>query len=390
MRAMLEDVRVLDLGAYITAPFATMILAQMGADTIKVERPPGGDPFRRFSNEALSSLFQAHNRFKRSVMIDYGRPEGLALFERLVQSADVLVANSRPGVAEKLGIGAERLRALNPRLIYCAITGFGRDGPYAQRPAFDHVGQVLSGWSSRHRRDDGEARVLGPCLADPVTGMYAATGVLAALHERARTGRGALVEVNMLEAMVAFTMEPITRYHVTGKEVPLYERASMSQSYTLTCRDGKRVGLHASSVQKFWEAACHAVGREEWIARYPARMDRVIHYETIARDLQAIFATRDRPEWLEILDRAGIPFAPEHEVQDLAEDPQVRHLDIFYDTEHPVFGTMKMARRPVWVDGERDVPNLPPPDLGEHTEAVLRELGLSAAMIAEGRRAGVL
>src|SRR3990167_7642424 len=183
---LLQRVRVLDLGGFITGPFAAMILAELGADVVKVERPGSGDPFRSFRSGLYSPHFQAHNRNKRAIALDYGRPEGLEALCELVRGADVLVINSRPGVAEKIGIGHEQASALNPRLIYCAITGFGADGPYAQRPAFDNVGQALSGWMSRHRRGD-DPRVVGPAIADPVTSFYAALGILAALHDRVRS-----------------------------------------------------------------------------------------------------------------------------------------------------------------------------------------------------------
>jgi crotonobetainyl-CoA:carnitine CoA-transferase CaiB-like acyl-CoA transferase len=385
----LEGIRVLDLGGFITGPFAALLLAELGADVIKVEWPGKGDKFRADGRGLYSSQFQAHNRDKRSVTLDYSQPAGREVLLALVRSADVLVSNSRPGVMEKLGVEYEALRQVNPRLIYCAITGFGADGPYAQRPAFDNVGQALSGWMSRHRRGD-DPRVAGPAIADPVTSLYAALGVLSALIERGRSERGRLVEVNMLEAMIGLAIEPITSYFNLRQPIPVFERAATSQAYNLTCKDGKRIGLHASMLDKFWQGLCRAIEREDWIAIYPTRADRIADYEHLASELSAIFGTRDRDEWIARLERAVVPFGPENELQDLESDPQIRHLDVFYEVEHPRHGKVKAPRRPVRIDGSRDVDFRPPPDLGEHTDEVLSEIGLTVERIAQLREARVI
>ena len=207
---MLQGTRILDLGAFITGPFAALLLAEMGADVIKVEWPAKGDKFRADEHGLYSPQFQAHNRDKRSITLDYSMPAGREVLHRLVRSADALISNSRPGVMEKVGADYASLQPVNPKLIYCAITGFGPNGPYANRPAFDTVGQALSGWMSRHRRAD-DPRVVGPAIADPVTSFYATIGVLSALVERGRTGQGRLVEVNLLESMIGLAIEPTTR-----------------------------------------------------------------------------------------------------------------------------------------------------------------------------------
>jgi crotonobetainyl-CoA:carnitine CoA-transferase CaiB-like acyl-CoA transferase len=385
----LEGIRVLDLGGFITGPFAALLLAELGADVIKVEWPGKGDKFRADGRGLYSSQFQAHNRDKRSVTLDYSQPAGREVLLALVRSADVLVSNSRPGVMEKLGVDYEALRQVNPRLIYCAITGFGADGPYAQRPAFDNVGQALSGWMSRHRRGD-DPRVAGPAIADPVTSLYAALGVLSALIERARSGRGRLVEVNMLEAMIGLAIEPITSFFTLRQPIPVFERAATSQAYNLTCKDGKRIGLHASMLDKFWQGLCRAIEREDWTAKYPRRADRIADYENLAVELSAIFRTLDRSEWIARLERAVVPFGAENELQDLENDPQIRHLEVFYEAAHPRHGKVKAPRRPVRIDGSRDIDFRPPPDLGEHTDEVLGEIGLTAERIAQLREARVI
>jgi crotonobetainyl-CoA:carnitine CoA-transferase CaiB-like acyl-CoA transferase len=385
----LQGIRVLDLGGFITGPFAALLLAEMGADVIKVEWPGKGDKFRADGRGLYSPQFQAHNRDKRSIALDYSQEPGRDVLHALVRSADVLVSNSRPGVMEKLGVSYDRLRQVNPRLVYCAITGFGADGPYAERPAFDNVGQALSGWMSRHRRGD-DPRVAGPAIADPVTSFYAAIGILSALLERARTGQGRLVEVNMLEAMIGLAIEPITSFFSLRQPIPVFERAATSQAYNLTCKDGKRIGLHASMLDKFWQGLCRAIEREDWIAKYPTRADRISNYETLAAELSAIFRMRDRDEWVSRLERAVVPFGPENELQDLESDPQIRHLDVFYEVEHARYGKVKAPHRPVRIDGSRDIDFRPPPDLGEHTDEVLHEIGLTADRISELRRRRVI
>jgi crotonobetainyl-CoA:carnitine CoA-transferase CaiB-like acyl-CoA transferase len=385
----LQGIRVLDLGTFITGPFAALLLAEMGADVIKVEWPGKGDKFRADERGLYSPQFQAHNRDKRSIALDYSRPDGRDVLRELVRNSDALIANSRPGVMEKLGVGYDQLRSVNPRLIYCAITGFGADGPYAYRPAFDNVGQALSGWMSRHRRGD-DPRVAGPAIADPVTSYYAAIGVLSALVERNRTGKGRLVEVNMLEAMVGLAIEPITSFFSLREPMPVFERAATSQAYNLTCKDGKRIGLHASMLDKFWQGLCRAVEREEWIGKYPTRADRIRDYENLAAELSKIFRTRDRAAWIARLEQAVVPFGPENELQDLENDPQIKHLDVFYEVEHPRHGKVKAPRRPVRLDGSRDIDVRPPPDLGEHTDEVLNEIGLAADRIAQLRSSRVI
>ena len=370
---LLSDVRVLEIGGFITGPLAAMILGEYGADVIKIERPDGGDPFRSHGMSGLGPAFLAHNRNKRSIVVDYAKPEGLAVLHALVKTADVFINNNRPGVAAKLGFGPPQLANVNPRLIYCAITGFGADGPYAQRPAFDNVGQALSGWMSRHRRDD-DPRVVGPAISDPATSYYAVSAVLAALYERQHSGKGRLVEVNMLEATIALNLEPLTYYFTEGVPAPLYQRGGASQAYNLVCKDGKCVALHMSSPDKFWQSLCRVIERPEWAQTYAQRADRARDYEKIAFDLKKIFATRSRAEWMARLEREDVPFAPELGVQDLEKDAQVQHLGTIYELTHQNHGKVRAQHRPAKVDGSREIDFRPPPDLGEHTEEILAEL----------------
>ena len=384
MIKVLDGIRVLDLGSYITAPYAAMLLAEMGADVIKVERPGAGDPFRFHTSTSNSPFFLAYNRNKRGLTLDYTQPDGIEVLRLLVQKADVLVINVRPGVENRLGIGAAQLQALNPRLIYCSITGYGADGPYAKRPAYDGVGQALSGLLSRYHQTD-DPRIAGPAMADSLTGIFACLGVLGALHERSRTGKGRRVEVNMIEAAMAFLVEPLAHYLILGEDQPFYFRGAASQAYILRCRDGKRIGLHMSSPDKFWQGLAKAVGRPDLLTRYATREAKVEHYEEIGRELAAVFATKDRDDWIPLLEANDVPFAAERLLAELEDDPQVRHLGTFNEVGHPVHGTVRGVNRPVRFDGDNDSGFLPPPAMGEHSDEILGELGLDNRRIGELR-----
>ena len=194
----------------------------------------------------------------------------------------------------------------------------------------------------------------------------------------------------MLEANIALCIEPLVQYFDSGQPVPLYLRGAFSQAYTLTCKDGMRIGLHMSSPDKFWHALCRAIDRNEWIANYPEHVDRVRNYEPLAAELARIFRMRDRHEWAERLEGAGVPFAPERALEDLENDPQVRHLQVFYELEHPEHGKIKAAHRPVRVDSDRTIDFRPPPSLGEHSDEILSEAGVSADRIARLRASGII
>lgn len=386
---ILDGIQVLDLGSFITAPYAAMLLAELGAEVIKVERPESGDPFRAFKGGLYSSQFQAHNRNKRSVALDYLKKDGLAILERLVTTADVVLINVRPGVEAKLNIGPKRLQEINPKLVYCSITGFGSSGPYADRPAFDNVGQALSGWLSMFHQGS-DARVAGPAVSDTITGLFATMGILAALVERSSSGQGRHVEVSMLESMIALATEPLAKLFSTGEPASLHSRAAASQSYIVTCKDNQRIGLHLSSPEKFWQGLTRAIDRTDLQARFPTRETRVARYNELASDLAATFASKDRRHWIALLEQHDVPFAPERCLEELHEDPQVTHLNIFYETVHAQHGKIQAANRPIRFDGDNHSNYLPPPTLGEHTDEVLLEMGLSAEELTNLRNQCVI
>jgi formyl-CoA transferase len=391
MSAPLDGVRVLELGQIITAPLAGMMLADLGADVLKIENPEGGDPFRAFRGGAYSPHFTAYNRNKRSMTLNLRAREGRDIALRLIERADVLLDNFRPDVLPRLGLGPAVLQRTNPRLIHASITGFGADGPYVERPAFDTVGVALSGMGSLFF-DAEHPDVRGPTIVDNVSGMYAAYGILGALYERARTGAGRRVEVNMLEAAIAFMPDPFANYHQLGLPQGPYSRSSSSQSYALRCTDGKLIAVHLSSLQKFWQGLVRAIERPELETdpRFLTRMDRLANYLVLRGELAASFAKRDRADWMARLAAEDVPFAPVNDVSDVASDPQVQHLGVFHELEHPTQGRQKAIRRPVRIDREREPLCAAAPTLGEHTERVLADLGIGKEECERLRGGGVV
>jgi len=361
----LAGVRVVEQGTFITGPCAGMMLADLGADVIKVESPDG-DPYRSYQGGAYSPHFQAYNRNKRGIALDLKRDADRALFESLVREADVFIQNFRPGTAERLGAGPERLRALNPRLVYCAISGFGASGPYAQRPSYDSVAQALSGFLSVVV-DPRDPQFLGPALADAITGIYAAYGVLGALVQRGRTGEGTLVEVSMLEAMTHFAVEPFAAYFALGKAPTSADRPRLAQAYILRTADGRLIVLHLSSLEKFWTGLVAAL-EDPQLARDPrflTRQGRIDHYEALRAELMSRFGARDLAHWAESLRRHDVPHAPINRVDEVVEDPQVAHLGLIVPVETP-HGGAQAVRPPVRFAGERAASVHAAPLLDEH------------------------
>jgi crotonobetainyl-CoA:carnitine CoA-transferase CaiB-like acyl-CoA transferase len=364
---VLRGVRVLEQGTFITGPACGMLLGDLGADVIKIEQPGTGDPFRAFKGGLYSPHFQTYNRNKRSITLNPKEPPDRERLHALVKTADVYIQNFRPGVAEQLGVGEQQLRALNPRLIYCSISGFGATGPSADRPSYDTVAQAASGYL-KLLVNPANPRVVGPAIADAVTGFYAAYGVLGALYERSRTGRGRKVEVSMLEAMTHWNLDAFTHYYSAGEVMGPFSRPRVSQSYVMECKDGKWVALHMSSPEKFWQGLANAIERPGIFAdpRFATREARIAHQEAMIEVLAERFATRTRTEWCNRLLAEDVPHAPMYDTDEALEDPQARHLQLLVSARHPTMGEFRTVRPPVSFDGERSLSVRPPPTLGEH------------------------
>jgi crotonobetainyl-CoA:carnitine CoA-transferase CaiB-like acyl-CoA transferase len=375
MSGPLASIRVVELGTYITGPAAGMHLADLGADVIKVERPGTGDPFRAFKGGLYSPHYQTYNRNKRSIALDTKDPGDLQVLHDLVAGADVFIQNFRPGVADKLGAGEAALRAVNPKLIYCAISGFGQDGPAAGRPAYDTVAQAAAGYL-RLLTPPTDPRVIGPAIADAVTGQYAAMGILAALVERGTTGRGKRLDISMLEAMAHFNLDSFTHYYSVHEVMGPLSRPVVSQSYTFECADGKWVAIHMSSPPKFWEGLLEATGQRHLATdpRFAERLERIRHQDALIEIMTPVFRTRSRDDWCAALETAGVPYSPAYDSDEALEDPQARHLRIKVSAPSSELGTFTTVRAPYSFDGAPELSVRPPPTLDEHGDEIRAEL----------------
>ncbi len=375
MVKVLQGMRVVELGTFITGPAAAMHLADLGADVIKVERPGVGDPFRAFKGGLYSPHYQTYNRNKRSIALDTTDPEDRKVFHKLIKTADAFIQNFRPGVAEKLGAGEKELQEINPGLIYCAISGFGTSGPSKDRPAFDTVAQAASGWLRLVTPPD-HPRVLGPALANSMTGFYAALGILGALFERQKTGKGRRIDISMLEAMCHFNLNSYTHYFSVGEIMNPYSRPSVSQSYVFECKDGKWVALHMSSPVKFWEGLCDAIERPDLLTdpRFAERPARIAHQDDLIEIMTPIFKTRTRDEWCEQLGARDMPYSAAYDSNEALEDPQAQHLQIKVSTVHPEMGPFTTVRSPLSFDREASLDVVAPPTLDEHGAEIRKEL----------------
>jgi crotonobetainyl-CoA:carnitine CoA-transferase CaiB-like acyl-CoA transferase len=369
MAGVLKGIRVVEQGTFITGPCAGMMLADLGADIIKVESPEG-DPYRSYQGEQYSPHFQAYNRNKRSIALDLKQPSERELFDSLVREADVFIQNFRPGTAGRLGAGPERLQSLNPRLIYCSISGFGSSGPYVDRPSYDSVAQALSGFLSVVV-DSNRPRFLGPALADAITGIYAAYGALGALVQRGRTGEGCLVEVSMLEAMAHFAVEPFAAFFALGDTPTSSDRPRLAQAYILKARDGRLIAIHLSSLEKFWDGLVAALEAPELGAdeRFSRRTARIANYEELNVELARRFAQRDLAHWVERLGANDVPYAPIKSIDEVVHDPQVEHLGLIVPVESAQSGS-QAVRPPVQFGGARDTSVRAAPALNQHGAAI--------------------
>ncbi len=385
MQPTLAGIRVVEQGTFITGPCAGMMLADLGADVIKVESRDG-DPYRAYQGGQYSPHFQAYNRNKRSLALDMKLAGDRALFDGLVSQADVYIQNFRPGTAERLGAGVERLRQLNPGLVYCSISGFGSSGPYVDRPSYDSVAQALSGFLSVVV-DYQRPQFLGPALADAITGIYASQGILSALVQRGRTGRGCHVEVSMLEAMTHFAVEPFAAFFALGQTPTSADRPRLAQAYILRTADDRLIAIHLSSLEKFWQGLVAALEAPELASdpRFNPRERRVAEYETLRVELSTRFARQPLEYWMRRLQAKDVPHAPVNRMDDVVRDPQVEHLGIVVPVESPHTAT-QAVRPAVQFDGSRARSVEAAPLLDQHGETIRAALSREESWPERGSR----
>jgi crotonobetainyl-CoA:carnitine CoA-transferase CaiB-like acyl-CoA transferase len=371
----LSGIRVLEVASVITGPMAGQMLADLGADVVKVESPPDGDAFRKWEGRGagVRPPFAAFNRGKRSLALDLRAEEDRALYRRLLEGADVVIENFRHGAMDRLGFSWDKVRALNPRLIYCYVSGFGTVGPDRERPAYDAVAQAASGLWSQFV-DLGAPEPVGPPLADQLTAMNATIAVLAGLQRRAATGSGIRVEVDMLSSCLALQSLSIASYSREGKVPHKKTRAYDSQAYAFVAADGKPFCIHLSSVPKFWLGLCRAVERPQLAEdeRFAAKRARVENYEALHAELAGVFAARPREEWLRRLQEQDVPCAPILDLAEALATPQAVASAIV--TAGDDEGLDGLARLPIRADGALVAADRRPPLVDEHRHELVGEL----------------
>jgi formyl-CoA transferase len=349
-----------------------MLLADFGAEVIKIEPPVHGDPFRGWGHVDYSATFGSVNRNKKSVVLDLKTEAGQGAAGELIDTADIVVENFRPGTLERLNLGYDQCRARNPRLIWCSITGFGNFGPRADQPGYDTVGQAMGGLLSL--LTDMEApKPMGISFADHLAGMVACNGTLAALQARHLTGLGQRVDTSLLESVVSFVGENAARYFENGKVPNRATRTHTAQVFAFVAADGKPFVIHLSSPEKFWRGLLKVVGRMEWKddARFNPRPSRQKNYGILHQGLSEIFATKDREHWLTLLSEEDVPSAALNNFAEVFDDPQVQALKMRVKVPHPTRGSVELLRNgarmsltPLRIDKCS-------PELGQHNDELL-------------------
>jgi crotonobetainyl-CoA:carnitine CoA-transferase CaiB-like acyl-CoA transferase len=393
MTGPLHGYRIVDLTGMIAGPFATMILADQGADVIKVEAPGRGDQTRAAGNKSggLSSSFLNNNRNKRSIVIDLKQAEGRETLLKLAATADVFIQNFRPGVVERLGIDEAVVRAVAPTVVYVSISGFGETGPYVRKPTFDPIIQAVSGLATiQGGSDANRPRLVRTIVPDKTTALTAAQAVTAALLARERTGQGQHVRLSMLDAVLAFLWaSDMGGQTYVGKQVSA-QRAASYIDLIYETSDGYMSVSVMSDAQ--WAALAHAAGKPEWLddPRFKTMELRDLNIDDRLALIQSVLATRTTAEWVALLEEAGVPCAPVLTRNEVIDHPQTVANGILVESDHPVAGRLRQTRPAARFEGTPPEHRFGAPRLGENTDEILREAGFGVDDIRRLRNAGVV
>ncbi|MDR2005763.1 MAG: CoA transferase [Acidaminococcales bacterium] len=396
MKKALGDITVVDLTRVLSGPFSTMILADFGARVIHVELPGKGDDSRGFGphNNGESGYFMSINRNKEGITLNMKAEQGKKILKQLIEKADVIVENFKPGTMEKLGFGYEDIVKYKPDIIYAACSGFGHTGPYSKRPAYDAIVQAMGGvMSITSAKEGGEPTRVGTSIGDITAGIFTAVGILTALHYKDTIGEGQKVDVAMLDCQVAILENALSRYFTTGTAPkPVGNRhPSVTPLEGFKCADGEYLIISIGN-DKLWADFCNLVGRPELIVdpRFAKNADRTKNHKEIKPVCDEIMAERTSDEWSSLLEANAIPFTRINTVDKVANDPQVLAREMIVEITHPVAGKTKLAGVPVKLSKSPGQIVKAAPVLGADTESVLREIGYNAQEIKELADQGVI
>ncbi len=383
----LDGFRVLDLSRFLSGPYTTMVLAELGADVVKVERFPEGDDSRRLGPKVNgeSYPFGMPNRSKRSLAVDLKSPTGRDLFLRLAAESDLIIENFRPGVVRRLGIDYDAVRAVRPDILYCSISGFGQTGPYRDRPGFDIMAQGVTGFLRMTGQPDGRPAKVGIAINDIAAGATAIYSIMAAQMVRERTGEGQYIDISLVDAGLAWTLWEAGAYFGSG-EVPAaagtrHRRSTPYQAFRTA--DGY-VTIGANN-DKLWKRfAEDIVNHPEWLTdpRFATLPDRMAHIDELEQEIESVTTTRTTDEWVEICDKAGVPGGPVLTYDETLADPHVVARDMVVDVDHPIIGPMRTVGTGARFSGLAFEVRGPAPWLGQHTREVLSERGVDEDEIA--------
>ena len=391
----LESLHILDLSRVLAGPYCAMVLADLGADVVKVEIPGAGDDSRAYGPflNGESAYYMSINRNKRGITLNLKDPAGRAVFLRLVAWADVLIENYRPGTMDRLGLGYTDLELVNPRLIYAAVSGFGATGPYRQRPAYDIIAQGMGGLMSITGHPGGPPTRVGASVGDIIAGLYTAVGILAAVNERAASGRGQFIDVSMMDCQVSVLENAIARYLATGTvPTPLgNHHPSITPFSTFKAADGHII--IAAGNNEVFARLCKTLGIPDLPAdpRFATNDARTRNRDALAAALEAVLASAPTDHWLALLEASGVPAAPVLTVDKVVSDPQIAARGMVADIDHPVAGPTKVPGVPVKMSRTQGTVRQPAPTLGQHNDEILTQIaGLSVEEIEQLRAKGVL